>query len=76
MNEKNLVRYFVPQILQEEEKERDRRIAESKDQDSEEYKARMQTYDQLVHVQEHLLRSAMQMKASHVTLFSRLLFAC
>lgn len=63
VHEELLRKAAIKETLQDEEDERARRIAASKDQDSDEYKARMRTYDQLVHVQEHLLRSAMQLKA-------------
>ena len=45
---------FTPQTLQDEEEECARRIAANKDQDSDEYKAQMRTYDQLVYGQEIL----------------------
>ena len=50
------------QVHNDEEKERERRIAEAKNIDTEENKERMKTYDRLIFVQEDLLRHSRKME--------------
>ena len=52
------------QVHDEEEQERTRRIAEEKDDKSEESKERLKTYNKLVNVQEDLLKRIQAMKVS------------
>lgn len=53
---------IIKKTLKDEEKERERRIAEEKDVDSVESKERMKTYSRLIAVQEDLLRHSRKME--------------